>query len=61
MASCGAGLSLTSLSMVVSGCIHVAAEGLISLFVCLSDVPLNMCAMSSVPPSVDGQHLLVDI
>ena len=40
---------LTSLGMLISGSIHVAADGSILLFLWLSNTPLYMCTTSSLP------------
>ena len=39
-------LCLTSLSMIMSGSIHFAANGIISFFFQLSDIPLYICTTS---------------
>ena len=55
VASCG-NLSLpfwlTSLSMIISSCIHVAVNGVISFFLWLSNIPLCICttAFLSIHP-----------
>ena len=41
-------LCLTSLSMIVSRSIHVAANGIISFFLWLSNIPLYICTTSSL-------------
>ena len=46
-------LSLTSLSMIMSRSIHVAENGIISLFL-MTSIPLCICHILFIPPSVDG-------
>ena len=49
------GTDLSSLSMIVSGCIHVAADGISLFFLWLSDIPfVYMNHMFFVFSSVDG-------
>ena len=45
--SYGICLFLTSLSMRISSCLHVAANGFILFFLWLSSIPLSICATSS--------------
>ena len=49
-------LSLTSLSMILSGSIRVTAEGMISFFLWRSDVVLNISTTSAL-----SIHLSMDI
>ena len=46
---------LTSLSMIISSCIHVAANGIFPSFLWLSSIPLYICTTSL------SIHLLMDI
>ena len=46
-------LSLTSLSIIMSRSIHVAENGIISLFL-MTSIPLCICHILFIPPSVDG-------
>ena len=46
----------TSLSLIISTSIHIAAKGIISFFLCLSNIPLYICPKSSL-----YIHLLIDI
>ena len=49
-------LCLTSLSMIISGSIHVAENGNISSFLWRSNIPVYMCHIFFIRSSVDG-HL----
>ena len=40
-------LFLTSVGMIISSCMHVAANGIISFSLWLSTAPLHICATSS--------------
>ena len=46
---------LTSLSVIISRSIHVAANGIISFFLWLSNIPLYICTTSSL--SIDDGHI----
>ena len=52
-------LSLTVLCTIISRSVHVAANGIISFFLWLSNIPLPICATSSLSIHTHSKTILI--